>query len=109
VLTFSSAFLGTPSVSIEESVFERVIKRDRFIVVAGLAAVSIASWLYILAGAGMDMGDMTLGSGSTATGAVMDTAPAWSLSYFVLMLVMWWVMMVAMMLPGAGAPLAHSA
>ena len=106
MLPLSSAFLETPSVSIEESVLERVIKRDRVIVIAGLATVSIASWLYILAGAGMDIGAMTLSSGSgagsgTATGTVMDTAPAWPPSYFVLMLVMWWVMMVAMMLPGA--------
>jgi predicted metal-binding membrane protein len=87
-------------VSIEEPILERVIKRDRFIVVAGLAAVSVASWLYILAGAGMDMGDMTLGPASSA-GAMTDMAPPWPPSYFFLMLVMWWVMMVAMMLPSA--------
>ena len=81
--------------SFQEHILERVVRRDRVIVVVGLAAVSIASWLYILAGAGMDMG-----MGAT-TGAMLDMTPAWPLSYFALMLVMWWVMMVAMMLPSA--------
>ncbi len=80
--------------SVEPPTLERLLKRDRQIVVTGLAAVSLASWLYILAGAGMEM-DMTGG------GAMMVMAPAWTPAYFVLMLAMWWVMMVAMMLPSA--------
>ena len=76
--------------SIETPLLERVVKRDRVVVFTGLAAVSIASWLYIFFGAGMDM---------AATKG--DMAAAWSPAYFVLMLVMWWVMMAAMMLPSA--------
>ena len=42
---------------------ERVLKRDRQIVIGGLVFVSLASWLYILTGAGMDTGNMAPMSG----------------------------------------------
>ena len=70
---------------------ERVLKRDRQIVVAGLAFVSLSAWIYILAGAGMQV----------PSAAMTAMAPSWTLAYFALMLAMWWVMMVAMMLPSA--------
>ncbi len=76
---------------------ERVLKRDRQIVIGGLVFVSLASWLYILTGAGMDTGKMAPMSG----GAMLTMRLTWTLAYFALMLAMWWVMMVAMMLPSA--------
>ena len=78
-------------------VLERILKRDRQIVIGGLVFVSLASWLYILTGAGMDTGEMTPMSG----GATLTMKLAWTPAYFTLMLTMWWVMMVAMMLPSA--------
>lgn len=98
----------------ETTALEALLKRDRTIAVAGLVAVSVLAWAYILAGAGMGMPavEMTRMSGGTATNINMDnggisamaavTAPAaWTLGYALLMLVMWCVMMVAMMLPSA--------
>ena len=79
---------------------EQVLKRDRHIVIGALVLVSLASWLYILTGAGMDAGEMAPMSG----GAMLTMRLAWTPAYFALMLAMWWVMMVAMMLPSA-APL----
>ena len=76
---------------------ERVLKRDRQIVIVGLVFVSLASWLYILTGAGMDTGNMAPMSGD----AMLTMRHAWTPAYFALMLAMWWVMMVAMMLPSA--------
>jgi predicted metal-binding membrane protein len=76
---------------------ERVLKRDRHIVIGGLVFVSLASWLYILTGAGMDSGETASISGS----AMITMKLTWTPAYFVLMLTMWWVMMVAMMLPSA--------
>ncbi|MDP6709632.1 MAG: DUF2182 domain-containing protein [Alphaproteobacteria bacterium] len=81
----------------ESPALERLLKRDRQIVIAGLVGVSLAAWLYILAGAGMEMGEMP----AMPSGAMMAMAPAWTPGYFVLVLAMWWVMMVAMMLPSA--------
>jgi predicted metal-binding membrane protein len=83
--------------AIESPAFERVLKRDRHIVIGGLVIVGLASWLYILTGAGMDIGEMSTMSG----GAMTTMTSAWTPAYFALMLVMWWVMMLAMMLPSA--------
>lgn len=69
-----------------------MLRRDRWIVLGGLAGAVALAWGYILTGAGMDMGGMS-------TGGLMT--PAWTPGYFLLMFVMWWVMMVAMMLPSA--------
>jgi predicted metal-binding membrane protein len=64
------------------SALERLLRRERRIVVAGLLLVVTAAWGYTLAGAGMGLAE-------------------WSPRYAALMLAMWWVMMVAMMLPSA--------
>ena len=70
---------------------ESLLARDRRIVVASLTGVALLAWGYILAGAGMDM---------SMPGMVM--APmAWSPAVALLMLAMWWVMMIAMMVPSA--------
>ena len=78
--------------SIDATGLEAVLKRDRAVVVAGLIAVSALSWFYIVAGAGM---------GGMKGAEIMAMPALWTAGYAVLMLVMWWVMMVAMMLPGA--------
>ena len=80
----------------QKAVLERVLERDSHIVIGALVSVCLASWLYILTGAGMDMPEMA----PTTRDTMMN--PAWSPAYFALMLAMWWVMMVAMMLPSAG-------
>ncbi len=79
---------------------ERVLKRDRYVVIGGLVFVGLASWLYILLGAGLDVSEMTAMPG----GGPMTMSLAWTPAYFAMMVTMWWVMMVAMMLPSA-APL----
>lgn len=72
---------------------ERILKRDRAVVLTGLGAAILLAWLYILLGAGMRM------HGRDAI--VMMQPAAWTPGYAALMLAMWWTMMVAMMLPGA--------
>lgn len=71
---------------------EALLKRDRVVVLAGLAGVTGLAWFYLIAmAAGMsDMGSM----------AVLRIKP-WTGLEFLLMFLMWAVMMVAMMLPGA--------
>ena len=78
---------------------ERMVKRDRAIVLAALTAVVALSWAYVLAGAGMRMSafEMTASNGGMAT-----MMPAiWDIGYAGVMFIMWWVMMIAMMLPSA--------
>ncbi len=78
----------------EGSVLERLLLRDQLVVGLGLAAVTLLSWGYLLTGAGMEMPSMS---------APMEPArtPGWSPGEAALMFAMWWVMMLAMMLPSA--------
>jgi predicted metal-binding membrane protein len=93
----------------ELSFTEKLLRRDRLVAVGGLVVLTALAWLYILGGAGTGMpawhmislslfphhlGEMTMG------GMVMHPG-AWSLAYWVIMLLMWWIMMVAMMTPSA--------
>ncbi|WP_018991408.1 DUF2182 domain-containing protein [Aromatoleum toluclasticum] len=72
-----------------DTAFEAALRRDRLAVLAALAAAIALAWAYLFAGAG---------TGMSASG--MSHA-AWTPGYAVLMCFMWWVMMIAMMLPGA--------
>ena len=71
---------------------EYVLKRDRAFVIGALIFVCVLAWGYMLAGAGMSMG-----SGSDA----MSMPMAWGAGHALVVFVMWWIMMVAMMLPSA--------
>jgi predicted metal-binding membrane protein len=110
-----------------DSTLTAVLKRDRLVVIAALVTVIVLAWAYILAGGGMgpsafEMTAMTGPPAGTATvasdmpgiaddqgasGGMEDMgmaamAPmAWTPGYAVLMLCMWWIMMMAMMLPSA--------
>jgi predicted metal-binding membrane protein len=109
---------------------ERLVRRDRVIVVIGLVVLCALAWLWVIRGAGMGMSalemtrkglfphlgaasmqiqgampaPMPLSDGGAMTGASgwMDMAPeAGRTSDFLLVTSMWWVMMIAMMLPSA--------
>lgn len=82
----------------EPSLLEAIVRRDRAVVVAALVLVVVLSWLWIVLGAGTGTSALEM------TGMPRDMAmtPAvWSAPYAALMFVMWWVMMLAMMLPSA--------
>jgi len=104
----------------QPSALETVLRRDRTVVIAALVAVIVAAWAYILLGAGMGMTafemtprlgtspheGMALGSDAAGdaagSGMMAAMAPmAWTPGYAVLIFFMWWIMMVAMMLPSA--------
>ncbi|MEQ1953036.1 DUF2182 domain-containing protein [Mesorhizobium sp. CN2-181] len=104
---------------------ERLLRRDRLFTVAGLAALCVLAWLYIVTGAGLGMNawEMTrlaLFPHQQAAGADMPgmdmsgmdmpgmdmgaMAPEpriWGPAIWTLMIAMWWVMMIAMMSPSA--------
>ena len=75
------------------SVLESMLKRDRLLVGAGLAAISALAWVY-LAYVALAMQDM---------GAAMAMAQmgSWTATDFALMFLMWSIMMVGMMTPTA--------
>jgi predicted metal-binding membrane protein len=73
------------------SALEQTLRHDRLIVAIGIATVVAFSWGYLLAGAGIDM---------SMADMPMDPEP-WSPAQAWLMFAMWWVMMIAMMVPSA--------
>ena len=72
---------------------EAVLKRDRMVVVFGLAGVATLSWAYMFYLA-WGMKEMNMGMEMA-----MPRMHAWGVVDFVLMFIMWSVMMVAMMVP----------
>ena len=86
----------------DTSVLEAVLRRDRFVVVAALAAVIVVAWIWIVLGAGTGMSAvaMTQMAGMPDMDMMMEPA-VWTPGYAALIFAMWWVMMVAMMLPSA--------
>jgi predicted metal-binding membrane protein len=113
----------------DASVLEAILRRDRLIVILGVITVVVLAWMYLLMGAGMGMNALEMSmpnrpwqaaseetmsgahgemSHTTGMGDMMHKAhmammrPAvWTTGYAVMMGVMWWVMMIAMMLPSA--------
>lgn len=83
---------------------ERALGRDRAIVISLLVAVTLASWLFVLDGAGTGMSTLGMTGLDLAAGGGMRSAfemAPWTPGYAVLMFFMWWIMMIAMMLPSA--------
>src|SRR6202007_3437295 len=86
----------------DTTVLEAVLRRDRFVVVASLVAVIIVAWIWIVMGAGTGMSAvaMTQMAGMPDMDMMMERA-AWTPGYAGLIFALWWVMMVAMVLPSA--------
>ena len=88
----------------ETSLTERLLRRERWIVLSGLVAITLLSWIYILngGGTGMSARSMTRAWLFPHRMAGMTFHPAgWTFEYWIIMLLMWWVMMIAMMTPSA--------
>ncbi|WP_150291516.1 DUF2182 domain-containing protein [Sphingobium estronivorans] len=94
---------------------EAVLARHRILSLAALATLILLAWGWLLLGAGMDMAPMAslAPAGLQPPDAMPDPMPdstmampmpaasPWTAAQFALTLAMWWVMMVAMMLPSA--------
>ena len=86
----------------DTTVLETVLRRDRWVVVGALVAVIVVAWIWIVLGAGTGMNAvaMTQMAGMPDMDMMMERA-VWTAGYAALIFAMWWVMMVAMMLPSA--------
>ncbi len=86
---------------------ERVVRRDRIFVAAAMFVLIAIALVYTIAGVGMEMSalEMTFSAGTDGaggmTGMAMDAAGGWGGAKFTLVFLMWWLMMIAMMLPSA--------
>lgn len=82
---------------------EGLLRQDRMIVIIGLSIVVLTAALYTVLGIGMQMSAIEM-TGSMSKPMVMPAQmmPAlWTPGYFILVFLMWWVMMIAMMVPSA--------
>lgn len=84
-----------------DAAIESVLKRDRIVVIGALSMVVVVSWAYVLAGAGMDMSAFEMTRMISGEPGMVMTPAVWGIGYASLMFFMWWVMMIAMMLPSA--------
>lgn len=90
---------------------ERLLRRDRKLLIVMVAILFVLAGLYTIYGVGMRMTALQM----TAMREMRDMPGLkalgyWSLGYSVLVMLMWWVMMIAMMLPSvAPTVLLHSA
>jgi predicted metal-binding membrane protein len=101
---------------------EAALRRHRAVSIGALALLTLLAWTWLLAGAGMgmdplvsfapaaptpmampDMPGMDMSGADMSSMAMpgMDMAMPWTVGRFALSVAMWWVMMVAMMLPSA--------
>ncbi|MEO7337933.1 MAG: DUF2182 domain-containing protein [Caldimonas sp.] len=81
-----------------------MLQRDRLVLLAALLSVLAMAWGWLLSGAGMDMSLVEMTSMAGMDGWLMRPA-VWTPTYAALVFAMWWVMMVAMMLPSAAPTL----
>jgi predicted metal-binding membrane protein len=97
----------------DQPAIERVLRHDRMVVLSALGLVVAIASLYTIFGFGMNMSalEMTAVSASGyGMGRQMLMPATWSPSYAVLVFLMWWVMMIAMMVPSAAPTvLLHAA
>ncbi len=80
---------------------ERSLKRDRLIVVAGLSSVVVLAAIYTLLGVGMPMSAITMTQMAIEMPGMMMASAEWTPGYALMVFLMWWVMMIAMMVPSA--------
>jgi predicted metal-binding membrane protein len=81
---------------------ERVLKRERVVIATGLGLMVLLAWVYLLLGAGTGMSALHMSSWRfPLPSSDASLPPAWTPAHVVVSLAMWWVMMIAMMVPSA--------
>ena len=84
------------------TVTERLLRRERAIIAAGLGAMVVLGWVYLLLGAGTGMSPLHMTSWRLPLPSLEPTTqPDWTPAHVLVALAMWWVMMIAMMVPSA--------
>lgn len=92
--------LGGPS----PGATERLLRRDRAILLTALSLLLLLTGIYTVFGVGMNMSALETAARSSMTDMPGMSMPGhWSAGYAVLVFLMWWLMMVAMMLPSVSS------
>ena len=84
------------------SSLEMLIRRDRLIMLTGIVALVMLAWAWLLVGAGTGMSIWMMSRPAIFPGGEAGlTMPAtsWSVATWIIVAGMWWIMMIAMMIP----------
>jgi predicted metal-binding membrane protein len=93
--------------SADSTTIETVLRHDRFVVIGGLVTAIAIAWAWVILGAGIGVdapASMPM-AGMPGMAAMMMESPPWTPGYAGVIFAMWWLMMTAMMLPGAAPTL----
>jgi predicted metal-binding membrane protein len=81
---------------------ERIVRREQAVVAIALAVIVGLAWIYLVMGAGTGMSTIAMTTWRFPPARpAMTSMGAWDGGYWLTMLLMWWVMMIAMMIPSA--------
>ncbi len=81
---------------------ERIVRREQVIIALGLVMITALAWYYLLIGASTGMSTVAMTTWQfPPPHPDMMVIGSWSTAYWLAMLIMWWVMMIAMMIPSA--------
>jgi predicted metal-binding membrane protein len=85
-----------------EGARDKALRRERVIVWIALAILTLLAWLWVFVGAGTGMSIIAMTTWQFPPPRPSIIAPGdWAPAYWLTMLGMWWVMMIAMMVPSA--------
>jgi len=93
--------LPEPHGDFGSTVTEALLRRDRLVVYACLLLICLLSWYYLLAGAGTGMSTVAMTTWQFPPPVYTSAGRNWPVLYWLIMFGMWWVMMIAMMVPSA--------
>ncbi len=81
---------------------ERIVRREQALIALALAGITGLAWVYVLTGAGTGMSTIAMTTWQFPPPRPALPMPGdWDAAYWLTMLLMWWVMMIAMMIPSA--------
>lgn len=83
----------------DATILEGTLRRDRLILSAGLVVVVALAALYTVLGIGMSMSAISMTRMAIEMPGMMMAPGDWTPTYAVLVFFMWWIMMIAMMVP----------
>ena len=93
--------------SADISMVERLVRKDRMIVLLAVAAIVLLAGIYTVMGVGMNMSALNMTRIAQPIGDPMQLGVSvfWTPAYATLVVLMWWIMMIAMMTPSAAPTL----
>ena len=85
----------------DTTITEALLRRERLLVLAGLLLITALAWWWVAIGSGTGMSAYSMTTWRFPPPLHTSSVEIWSPGYALVMFFMWWIMMVAMMIPSA--------